>query len=336
MSCCAIQVTTVHSWDLPSLSWVMQEHLRGHRASFRCPECTLHPSIFNAPVTRSSSHEVIRGTRCRRTAPVLWKQWYSSTTLFVFPETAAAWTTFTPKCGFGTLDPFWRRNFTYSVFAQHHTHWNSSRSRHERKHSTKYNLGQRITFPMVGGPSWKVCAFAFQTCFSFWVVGMVSRLMDSPWGAKSSVYPLEGGNTGNISHTALLALPELSRKDKGTKFTHHEMTALLQTVLLIPAPGCFSMVHDKSPFSLRIMACVFVCFLTLIAVPPCIKLSQSIWSSVSVNLGSWHLGRNDGKYLAQDLIQHPFVTWSSQGQILRLALCQHSHLLRDLPVCAED
>lgn len=167
MSCCAIQVTTVHSWDLPSLSWVMQEHLRGHRASFRCPECTLHPSIFNAPVTRSSPHEVIRGTRCWRTTPVLWKQWYSSTTLFVFPETAAAWTTFTLKCGFGALDPFWKRNFTYSVFAQHHTHRNSSRSRHERKHSTKYNLGQRITFPMVGDPLGKSVHLLSKLVFLF-------------------------------------------------------------------------------------------------------------------------------------------------------------------------
>lgn len=105
---------------------------------------------------------------------------------------------------------------------------------------------------------------------------MISRLMSSPWGAKSCVYALVWRvGTANISHSALLALPELAQKDKGMKFTHHKMTALFQTLLFIPAPGCLSMAHDKSPFPLRITGCIFICFLTLIALPSCIKLSQS-------------------------------------------------------------
>lgn len=163
----------------------------------------------------------------------------------------------------------------------------SSQSQEEHKHSTKcstkcstrystrYSLGHRIACPVLGEPLQSL-SLCFPLQFSFWGVGMAPRLRDSP-GQQSPLLPSAWrAGAGSISHTvAVLALPELCWKDEGTKCTRQEMTAPLQTALFIPAPGCFSVPPDKSPFPLRIMGCIFVCFLTLIALPPCIKLSQS-------------------------------------------------------------
>lgn len=106
--------------------------------------------------------------------------------------------------------PFLRKEFLlFSVCTISRTLRPSSRSRHEHKHSTKYNLGQRTVFPVAGGPLGKPVHLFSKLVFllvNHRAGGMASKLMDSPVGPKSSVYPLARRvDTGNISHTALSA-----------------------------------------------------------------------------------------------------------------------------------
>lgn len=210
-------------------------------------------------------------------------------------------------CPWSSCPPFLRKEFL--LFSVSHTLRPSSHTLHQHKCRIKHVTTQRIFFLVVGvllGKSIHLLSKLVFLLVNSEVGAMPSKLMDSPWGLKSFVYPLAWrADTGNISHTSLLACLSAFSERQEDEVHPSLATVFIQTVLFfIPAPGCFSVVHDKLPFSLRILGCIFFCFLTLTAIPPCNKLSKSIWSSINVNLGSWHLGRNDGKFSTLDLIQH--------------------------------